>query len=164
MSMRLVHIVAASENDVIGTNNQLPWDIPEDMAFFKEKTKGRAIIMGRKTYDSMGRALPGRLNVVITRQKDWQAKDAVVVGTLEEAIDYCKTKTGQYGEEVYIIGGGEIYRQSLNKVDLVYLTRIHRVVDGDAKYPKLDPTLFAEIERRERPGFTFLTYAAKRNS
>lgn len=156
--MFLSHIVAASENNVIGAGNQLPWDIPEDMKFFRDKTKGRALIMGRKTYESMGKPLPHRLNVIVTRQKDFSAPGTVVVPSLEAAIEYCSTKTAEYGEEIFIIGGGEIYRQSLDQVQIIYLTRIHREVEGDATYPELDPQKFEEIERRERPGFTFLTY------
>jgi dihydrofolate reductase len=162
--MILSHIVAAAENDVIGAGNRLPWDIPEDMKFFKDKTAGHAIIMGRKTYESMGKPLPNRLNVIVSRQKDYIVAGARVVPTIEEAIKYCKTKSDQYGHEIFIIGGGEIYRQSLNYVNVVYLTRIHRPIAGDATYPKLDPDRFKEIERRDRPGdppFTFLTFVQR---
>jgi len=163
--MPISHIVAAAENNVIGTANTLPWDIPEDMEFFKEKTKGHALIMGRKTYESMGRPLPNRLNVIVTRQKNFAAPGAVVVPTLNDAISYCKKQTSKYGDEIFIIGGGEIYRQSMNMVDVIYLTRIHRNFKGDVTYPEVDPNQFEEVERRERQTpvpFTFLTYFRRR--
>lgn len=162
--MILSHIVAAAENDVIGVNNALPWNIPEDTQFFKDKTKGHIIIMGRKTYDSMGKALPGRLNIVITRQKDLKLKDAKVVPSLTEAIAYAKTQLTNWKDEVFIIGGGEIYKESMAIVNLVYLTRIHQDYPGEAKYPKIERSQFTEIERRERkgqPNYTFLVYRKK---
>jgi dihydrofolate reductase len=163
--MILSHIVAASENDIIGADNKLPWNIPEDTRFFKDKTVGHAIIMGRKTYESMGKPLPGRLNVIVTRQKDYAVPGAVVVSSIEEGIEYCKGQTAKYGDEIFIIGGGEIYRQSMPYVNLIYLTRVHQIVKGDATYPKVDVNLFEQIERRERPGtpaYTFLTYKKRK--
>lgn len=162
--MILSHIAAAAENNVIGAGNKLPWDIPEDMKFFRDKTKGRAVIMGRKTYESMGKPLPNRLNVIITRQPAYQAPGAVVVPSIDDALEYCRGKVKEYGDEVFIIGGGEIYRQSMDLIDIIYLTRVHKAVPGDATYPQVDPRQFEEIERRERPGdpaYTFLTYRRK---
>lgn len=162
--MILSHIAAAAENNVIGADNKLPWDIPEDMKFFREKTKGHAVIMGRKTYESMGKPLPNRLNVIITRQKDYQVPGGVVVASIDDAIEHCRGKVKEYGEEVFIIGGGEIYKQSMNLVDIIYLTRVHKAIPGDARYPAVDPRQFEEIERRERQGdppYTFLTYRRK---
>ena len=159
--MILSHIVAAAENNVIGTQGELPWDIPEDMKFFRDKTKGKALIMGRKTFESVGHPLPKRLNVVITRQKDYQAEGAIVVSDIASAIEVCKAKMAEYGDEIFIIGGGEIYKQSMDIVDIIYLTRIHKEFEGDAKYPNVDSEHFMEIERRERTEpvpFTFLTY------
>lgn len=162
--MILSHIVAAAKNGVIGQDNDLPWDIPEDMKFFREKTKGKALIMGRKTFESVGHPLPHRLNVVVTRNKDYKAEGAHVVTTLDEAIEYCRTKQSQYGEEIFIIGGGEIFRQSLDRVDLIYLTRIHKDYPGQVTYPELNPLEWEEIERRDRDEpvpFSFLTYKKK---
>ena len=155
------HIVAVSENNVIGVNNDLPWDIPEDMQFFKDTTRGHAIIMGRKTFESLGTGLPKRLNVVITRQTGYDAPGAVVVPDLESAIKYCLAHPDGFESEIFIIGGGEIYRESLAIVDRVYLTRIHQSFSGDVKYPELDAKLFREIDRRPRPGappYTFFVY------
>lgn len=162
--MILSHIVAAARNGVIGKDNGLPWDLPEDMKFFREKTKGKALIMGRKTFESVGHPLPKRLNVIVTRKKDYQPEGAVVVSSLDEAINYCKDKTNEYGEEIFIIGGGEIFKNSMDKVDIIYLTRIHQDFNGDVKYPDVDPLKFEEIERRDRQDpipFSFLTYRRK---
>jgi dihydrofolate reductase len=170
--MKLAHIVAVSENNVIGTNNTLPWDIPEDMKFFRDKTKGRALIMGRKTFESVGHPLPHRLNVVITRQKDYavngpegvRSPNVRVVPDLATAIELCRGETAKYGDEVFIIGGGEIFAQSMNLVDTIYLTRIHKSFAGDILYPDVPSTKFDVVEKRERTEpvpFTFMTYARK---
>ena len=164
--MRLAHIVAASENNVIGVNNGLPWNIPEDMKFFREKTKGKALIMGRKTFESVGHPLPHRLNVVVTRQKNYasDADNVVVVPNLEMAIEHCRGMEYKYGNEVFIIGGGELFKESLSLVDVIYLTRIHKKYEGDVFYPELPPGMFTEVERRERTEpvpFSFLTYLRK---
>lgn len=163
----LSHIVAVSENDVIGVNNTLPWDIPEDMKFFREKTKGRALIMGRKTFESVGHPLPQRLNVVVTRQKDYRvdAPNVVVKPDLASAIEYCKTQTAKYGEEIFIIGGGEIFKESIGIVDTIYLTRIHKEIHGDILYPKVPKRDFDLVEQRDRTEpvpFSFLTYARRK--
>lgn len=162
--MLLSHIVAASENDVIGVNNDLPWDIPEDMKFFRDKTKGRALIMGRKTFTSVGHPLAQRLNVVVTRQSDFKVPDVpnvVVQPDVPSAIAFCRTQVSKYGEEIFIIGGGEIFKQTMNLVDVIYLTRIHKQYEGDIKYPAIDKRVFDLVERRDRETpvpFSFLTY------
>ncbi len=165
--MILSHIVAVAKNDVIGGNNTLPWDIPEDMKFFREKTKGKAIIMGRKTFDSVGHPLPQRLNIVVTRQADFKpaAPNVVVRPNIEAAVEYAKSQTSKYGEEIFIIGGGEIYKQSLPMVDVIYLTRIHKEFPGTVLYPKVSPTEFELVEQRDRTEpvpFSFLTYMRRR--
>ena len=160
----LAHITAASENNVVGIDGDLPWDIPEDMKFFRDTTKGKAIIMGRKTFESVGHPLPKRLNVVVTRQKDYKAEGATVFQTIEEAIEFCKTKTDDYGEEIFIIGGGEIYKQTISLVDTIYITRIHREIEGDAFYPEFDESQFdlvSSTKRTEPEAFTFLTFKRK---
>lgn len=159
------HIVAASRNNVIGRQGELPWHIPEDMQFFREKTKGKALIMGRKTFESVGHPLPNRLNVVVTHQPGYKAEGAYVVSSIQEGIEYCKKHQDKYGDEIFIIGGGEIYRQSMDLVDIIYLTRIHQDFEGDAVYPEVDPNEFVEVERRERQEpvpFTFLTYTRRK--
>ena len=164
--MSLSHIEAVSRNDVIGANQTLPWDIPEDMKFFRDKTKGKALIMGRKTFESVGHPLPNRLNVVVTRQKDYPSKapNVVVKPDLKSAIEYCQTQVSKYGEEIFIIGGGEIYKESMPLVDVIYLTRIHADFEGDTRYPKVDSSQFELIEQRDRTEpvpFSFLTYVRK---
>lgn len=161
--MILSHIVAVAENDVIGSNNTLPWSIPEDMKFFRDKTKGKALIMGRKTFESVGHPLPQRLNVVITRQPGYAHPDAnvVVQPDLKSAIAYCQTQVAKYGEEIFVIGGGEIFKDSMAIVDVIYLTRIHQEFPGDIVYPKVDTKVFDLVERRDRDTpvpFSFLTY------
>jgi dihydrofolate reductase len=157
------HIVAVSENDVIGVNNDLPWEIPEDMKFFRDKTKGRAMIMGRKTYESVGHPLPGRLSIIVTRNKDYRVDSplAVIQPDLKSAVAFAKTQVSKWGEELFIIGGGEIFKESMDIVDVIYLTRIHKDYDGDIKYPKVDAKKFELVEERARTEpipFTFLTY------
>lgn len=162
--MGISHIVAAAKNNVIGTENTLPWDIPEDMKFFRDTTKGKAIIMGRKTFESVGHPLPKRLNVVVTRQKDYEAKGGHVFSSIEDAIAFCKKHTDEYGEEIFIIGGGEIYKQSLPLVDTIYLTRIHQDFDGQVTYPEVPMDQFEEVERKDRTepvAFSFLTFKRK---
>lgn len=169
--MRIAHIVAAAENGVIGRDGELPWDIPEDMKWFRERTRGHVLIMGRKTFECIEHPLPNRLNVVITRQKDYKPKSSAapnspvhVVSTLKEALEYAKSRAAEYGNEIFIIGGGEIYQQSVQYVDTIYLTRIHRSYAGDATYP--DPKeaefqLVERIDRAEPVPFSFLTYKRK---
>jgi dihydrofolate reductase len=164
--MILSHIVAVSENDVIGANNTLPWSIPEDMKFFREKTKGKALIMGRKTFESVGHPLPHRLNVVVTRQPGYthESPNVVVKPDLKSAIEFCATQISQYGDEIFIIGGGEIFKESLNMVDVIYLTRIHQTFAGDILYPQVPAKDFDLVERRDRQEpvpFSFLTYTRK---
>lgn len=165
--MILSHIVAVAANDVIGVQNTLPWDIPEDMKFFRDKTKGKALIMGRKTFESVGHPLPQRLNVIVTRQKNYPASgpNVVVQPDLPSAIEYCKGQVSKYGEEIFIIGGGEIFKESLPLVDVIYLTRIHKNFPGEIFYPKLNPKEFDLVEQRDRElpvPFSFLTYTRRK--
>ncbi len=137
--MILSIIVAVAENNVIGKDNTLIWSLPADMKFFKEKTKGHVIITGRKNYESIPekyRPLPDRTNIVITRQPDYKAPGAIVFASIDAAIQY--TKQHHTNEEVFIIGGAEIYRQTISICDRIYLTRIHHSFDGDAFFPELN--------------------------
>ena len=128
-------IVAASENNVIGKNNQLLWRLPNDTKFFKNTTWGMPVIMGRKTFESLkNEPLPGRFNIVITRQKDWKPDNdkAQVASTLQNAIELSEQTDCK---EVFVIGGGQIYAESISIADKIYMTRVHTVVDGDAYFP-----------------------------
>jgi dihydrofolate reductase len=128
-------VVAASSNHAIGLNNQLLWHLPKDMRFFKNRTWAMPVIMGRKTFESLsGKALPGRMNIVLTRQKDWQAPGVEVVFSLEQA--YALAEKSDY-KEVYVIGGADIYAQAILSAQLIYLTRVDVVLDGDSFFPEL---------------------------
>ena len=159
--MILSQIAAMAKNRVIGKDGDLPWSLPEDMKFFREKTKGHMIIMGRKTFESFPKPLPQRLHVVITRQKDYKAPEGVhVFHSIDEAVEFCKDKTGEWGDEVFIIGGGEIYRQSLPITDYIYLTEIDQEFEGDAQFPEFDEQFeIASREDRFEPiNFSFCLY------
>jgi dihydrofolate reductase len=132
-------IVAASTNHAIGKNNQLLWHLPNDLKFFKNTTWASVVIMGRKTFESVNKPLPGRINIVITRQKDWNADQVIKVNDLETALDEAR-KTNC--KEIFIIGGGEIYRSSMQLADRIYLTRVHTIIDGDTFFPELDPNVW----------------------
>lgn len=128
-------IVAASENNVIGVNNNLPWKLPDDMKFFVRTTKGHNILTGRKNLESFKKVLPERTNIVLTRDKSYQFEGAVIFHDLDEAIAFAKDN-GE--EELMIIGGGEIYKQALPFTDRIYLTRVHTQIEGEVFFPELD--------------------------
>lgn len=126
-------IVAASENNAIGKNNQMLWHLPNDFKYFKNNTMDHSIVMGRKTFESIGKALPGRRNIVITRQPTFQAEDVDVANSLQEVMTYCRDE-----REVFIIGGAQIYQQALPLASKVLLTRVHAEIDdADAYFPAL---------------------------
>ncbi len=132
-------IVAVADNGVIGNDNQLPWRISADLKYFKQVTMGKPIIMGRLTYESIGKPLPGRSNIVVTRNIAWQAEGVERAGDFSEALAIAKKIADDSGlEEVMIIGGATIYREALPQADRLYLTRVHTEVDGDAFFPDLD--------------------------
>jgi dihydrofolate reductase len=133
-------IVAASLNHAIGKDNQLLWHLPADLKFFKTTTMGCPVVMGRKTFQSIGRTLPGRKNVVITRDKNFNSDnqfDILVVGSVDEALVKLHSE-----KEVFIIGGGEIYQQSMDAVDTIYLTLVNTVIEADVYFPEIDKTKF----------------------
>ena len=136
-------IAARSDNDIIGRDRGIPWHLPADLKHFKRLTTGHTIIMGRKTFESIGRALPDRRTIVVTRNADFAGEDIVVAPSLEEAfrraVDEPFETDGEV--EVFVVGGGEIYRQALDRADRMYLTRVHTVVEGDVRFPE-----FAEEE------------------
>lgn len=153
--MSLSIVVAVAENGVIGHANGLPWRLPDDLKRFKSLTLGKPIVMGRKTYDSIGRPLPGRTNIVVSRQPGLQIEGCVVVNSVEAAIAAAGTAT-----EVMLIGGAELYRRALSAVNTIYLTRVHANVPGDAYFPELDlaqwhETIVARHPADERHGHAF---------
>jgi dihydrofolate reductase len=148
--MSLILIAAVGANGVIGRDNDLPWRIREDLQRFKQLTLGHTLVMGRKTYDSIGRPLPGRRTVVVTRQLDWSAQGVEVVHTLEEALEA--------DGDVYVAGGGEIYRQALPYADFLELTEVAQSPVGDVTFPAFDRSAWTETARDRRDGFSFVTY------
>ncbi|WP_166268544.1 dihydrofolate reductase [Marinobacter caseinilyticus] len=147
--MRKALIVAMARNRVIGRNNALPWYLPGDLRYFKQATMGKPIIMGRKTWDSIGRPLPGRLNIVVTRDPDWQAPaGAVRELTLQQAFVRAEAQAEiEGGDEVMVIGGGQIYAEALSQIDRMYLTQVHAEVEGDAYFPEINWDEWEEIGR-----------------
>lgn len=139
---KLSIVVAISANNAIGKNNQLLWHLPADLKHFKEITSGHPIIMGRKTYDSIGRPLPNRRNIVITRQSGLTIPNVEVVLSLEEAISICKAEN-----EVFVIGGAEIYKQALAYTNTIYLTTVHQSYEADVFFPELKENEWIETTK-----------------
>ena len=155
-------IVAATRNQVIGLENQMPWHLPADLRYFKQCTLGKPIIMGRKTWESLGRPLPGRLNIVISRQADAELAGAEVFADLASAIERGQEWAAQQGvDEVMVIGGGQIYQQAIALAQRVYLTRIELELEGDTFFPVLDAgdwqqtSAQAHPAQNTEPGYTF---------
>lgn len=154
-------IVAIANNQVIGVNNTLPWHIPEDLKRFRALTTGHHIIMGRKTYESLGRLLPGRTTVIVTRNKDYQLEGALIAHSLETALALCKNDN-----EVFLIGGAELYQDGLKLADKLYLTKVDLTIDGDAFFPEFDLNLWQECSRETHNSakglpFSYITYMRK---
>jgi len=152
-------IVAVADNGVIGSGNQLPWRLPDDLKRFKALSLGKPIVMGRKTFDSIGRPLPGRLNVVISRQPGLAIPGCTVVTSIDEAI-----AAAQPAPEIVIVGGADIYRQVLPQVQVIHLTRVHAHIEGDVMFPKLQEHEWREVAKEYHPAderhahaFTFST-------
>lgn len=146
--MTISIVVAASENNVIGKDNRLLWTLPNDMKFFKNTTWGMPVIMGRKTFESLGKPLAGRTNIIVTTRNNWHPEGAIVVNTLEAAVEAARSTDAL---EAYIIGGGEIYRQSLPMCNRVYLTRVHTTIAGDTYFPELPATEWTLHSRLDFP-------------
>jgi dihydrofolate reductase len=140
--VRVSLVVAMSENGVIGRDNALPWHLPADLAYFKTLTMGKPLIMGRKTYESIGRPLPGRRNIVLTRDAGFQAPGCDVCGSLERALELAAE-----ADEVMVIGGSALYQSALGLADRIYLTEVHADIDGDTWFPELDRSRWQEVGR-----------------
>ena len=159
-SQLITIIVAAAENNIIGNDNKLIWHLSDDLKRFKELTKGHHVIMGRKTFESMPKALPNRTNIIITRKRDYLAENAIVTNSLGEAI-----KLAGDDPQPFIIGGGEIYKIALNISNRIELTRVHHNFDGDTYFPEIESKIWREINRTENKkdykhkyDYTFITY------
>jgi dihydrofolate reductase len=150
--MTVILIAAVGSNGVIGRDNDLPWRIREDLRHFKELTLGQTLVMGRKTYDSIGRPLPGRRTVVVTRQPDWAVDGVEVAHSLQAALEPAD------GKDVYVAGGGEIYRQALPHADRLELTEVDQSPAGDVTFPTFDRSAWRRAAATPHEGFTFVTY------
>ena len=149
-NMKLALIWAMSRNRVIGRNNALPWHLSEDLKYFKRVTMGKPVIMGRKTYESIGRPLPGRTNIVISRQPGLQIEGAKVVDSLDAAICHAENICLINGvDEAVVMGGAEIYALALPKADRLYMTQVHAEVHGDAYFPEIDLDTWQEMARED---------------
>jgi dihydrofolate reductase len=135
--MHISIIVAAAENNAIGKNNQLLWHLPNDLKFFKNTTWGMPVIMGRKTFESVNKPLPGRMNIVITRQANWQAEGVTSATSLKDALH--KAEAANF-KQVFVIGGGEIYKEAFHQAQYIYLTRVHTTINGDTFFPSIHET------------------------
>ena len=156
-------VVAMGENNAIGKNNELLWYLPKDLRHFKTITKGHTVIMGRKTFESVGKPLPNRRNIIITRNTDLAIEGTEVVHTLEDALELCKQ-----GEEVFVIGGAEIYKIAMPHTDKIYLTVVHENFEADAFFPEIDHNLWLETasekhlpDDKNNLSFTFSTLERK---
>ncbi|MEO8763186.1 MAG: dihydrofolate reductase [Ginsengibacter sp.] len=152
----LSHIVAASENKVIGSKNNLPWHLPNDFKYFKNKTWGMPVIMGRKSYESLKKALPGRINIVVTGKKDWHPGDVYVVNDINAAVEKARESDAK---EIFIIGGGEIFKQTMGIVSRIYLTRVHATIEGDTFYPQIDTNQWKKVSAQSLPADEANNYA-----
>lgn len=158
---KLSIIVAVAKNRVIGINNTLPWHLPEDLKRFRALTMGHHIIMGRKTYDSLGRLLPGRTTVIVTRNTDYKVEGALIANSLQDAIALCKDD-----DEAFLIGGAELYQDGLALSNKLYITEIDLDVEGDAHFPKYSSDEWLEISREAHVSeqglaFNYVTYDRK---
>lgn len=149
--MRIAYVVAVAENSVIGRDGKLPWRLSSDLKFFRRITLGKPVIMGRKTYQSIGKPLDGRDNIVLTRQRDFAPPGVQVAHGPEAAVALARTLAEARGaDEISVIGGAEVYQLLMPHVDRVYLTRVHASPEGDATF-ELDPALWVEVARERLP-------------
>ncbi len=147
--MKISIIVAVAENGVIGKNNDLPWHLPKDMKYFRDTTMGHCVIMGRKNYDSIPlkyRPLEGRTNIIVTRQKNFKAENCIVVNSIEDALEVAKKKNES---EVFVIGGAEVFKHTINIADKLYYTRIYNSFEGDVYFPKLDLSKWNLLSKKD---------------
>ena len=154
-------VVAKASNNVIGAKNDLIWHLPNDLKHFKNITSGHPIIMGWKTFESLGRPLPNRTNIVVTRDQNWSAENIEFETSLSKAIEAAQ----KIDQDIYIIGGGNIYKQAMEFADVLYITEVHHEFDGDTYYPEIDSDEWEEVEREDfkkdekHPyAYSFVTY------
>ena len=160
-------VVAMGLKNEIGANNQLLWHLPKDLKHFKEITSGHPIIMGRKTYESIGKPLPNRTNIVVSTKKDWFEEGILIVGSLKEAIKFAK----KMDEEIFIIGGGNIYEQTIDLAEKLEVTQVNAELKADIFFPKINPKIWNktneishEKDEKNEYDFSFQTYERKTDS
>jgi dihydrofolate reductase len=149
-----VIVAAVGRNGVIGVDGRLPWKIPEDLAHFKELTMGQAVVMGRATFESIGRVLAGRVNIVLTRRPDWSHDGVIAAESLDEALAIARAR----GVKALIAGGSEVYRAALAVADRIELTEVNAEPEGDTWFPPVDWSCWEEVSRRDHQDFAFVTY------
>ena len=162
----IVLVVAVADNGVIGRDNQLPWRLKSELKYFRARTMDRPVVMGRKTYVSIGKPLPGRTNIVVTRKDDFTAPGVVVAGGIAEALSVARGDALRRGaSEIAVIGGTEIFNQTLPLAHRLALTQVHAKPDGDTYFPEIDPNVWREIDRTPQPqgpdddhAFTIVNY------
>ena len=154
---RVSLIAAVARNGVIGADDALPWHLPEDFAFFKRTTMGHPLVMGRRTFDSIGRVLPGRRSIVITRQRDWRHADVEVAHSLVEALALAGP-----ADEVFVAGGGQVYAEAMPWAHRILVTEVEAEPEGDVVFPPIDDTVWRETSREARDGFAWVTYERHR--
>jgi dihydrofolate reductase len=162
--MNISIIVAADEQNAIGINGNIPWHLPADFKRFKEITIGHPVIVGQKTFESIGKPLPQRTNIIVTNIPDYKQKDCLVAHSIEEAIDLAK----KIDEDIFVIGGGQIYKLAMPFVNKIYLTRVHKIFNGDVFFPEIDDdqwelvaSEFHKKDEQNKEDFTFLIYKRK---
>lgn len=149
---RIVLVVAVASNGVIGRDGDLPWRLPSDLKRFKQLTLGKPVVMGRRTWDSIGRPLPGRPNIVITRDPAFSAPGAQVVASLDDALAAARREAETLGvDEICVIGGGQIYAQVFDRADILHVTHVEADVEGDTRFPDIDPASFEKVVEAEIP-------------
>jgi dihydrofolate reductase len=149
---RVVMVAAVADNGVIGLDGDIPWSLPEDLKHFRATTKGNSVVMGRRTYESIGHPLPFRSNIVVTRQADWAADGVLVAHSVADAI----AMAADFEGDVMVIGGAQVYEAAMPFADVQVLTEVHLSPEGDTHYPDFDRTEWTETKREPRDGFDFV--------
>ncbi len=146
--MKIALVVAMAENRAIGKDGNLPWRLPSDMRYFRKVTMGKPIVMGRRTFESLGRVLDGRLNIILTRDRDFAVPGAVVAHSLTEGLDAARAAAAKVGiEEIMVIGGEGVFREVLPRTDRIYLTEVHAAPEADTWFPEFDASAWREVSR-----------------
>ena len=153
---KVVLVAAVADNGVIGRDGDIPWRIPEDMKHFRAVTSGNPVVMGRLTYESIGRPLPQRTNIVVTRDPNWSAEGVTVVGSVDEALEAAREAARGSGGDVMVMGGAQVYEATIGAADVQVLTEVHQSPEGDTHYPSFDRSEWVETRREPHGGYDFV--------